>query len=158
MNARRPYLRRAAYLVCGDWHSAEDLVQTALVKLYTAWPRIHTEGAEDAYVRRIIVRSHLDEKRRPWRREKPGLDGVDEPVPETLSWEDNDALLAALQTLPYRQRATLVLRYWCALSVEETANDLGCSVGTVKSQTARAITRLRAALSPEDVTSERRGS
>ncbi len=79
-------------------------------------------------------------------------------MPETLSWEDNDALLAALQTLPYRQRATLVLRYWCALSVEETANDLGCSVGTVKSQTARAITRLRAALSPEDVTSERRGS
>ncbi|PSL02140.1 RNA polymerase sigma-70 factor (sigma-E family) [Haloactinopolyspora alba] len=156
VDARRGHLRRVAYLVCGDWHTAEDLVQTALVKLYAAWPRIHTAGAEDAYVRRIIVRAHLDEKRRPWRRERVGLDGVDQAAPEALSLEDNDALLAALKTLPHRQRATVVLRYWCGLSVEETAEDLGCSTGTVKSQTARAMSALRAALSPEDVTSERR--
>ncbi|NEE02692.1 SigE family RNA polymerase sigma factor [Phytoactinopolyspora halotolerans] len=156
VNARRGYLRRAAYLVCGDWHLAEDLVQTALVKLYAAWPRIHTDGAEDAYARRIIVRAYLDEKRRPWRREKVGLDGFDEAAPEALSLEDNDALLTALKALPQRQRATIVLRYWFELSVEETASDLNCSTGTVKSQTARAIASLRTTLSADDMTMERR--
>lgn len=156
VDARRGYLRRAAYLVCGDWHTAEDLVQTALVKLYVAWPRIHTDGAEDAYARRIIVRAHLDEKRRPWRRETVGLAGHDQAAPEAFSVEDNDALLTALRALPQRQRATVVLRYWCGLSVEETADDLGCSTGTVKSQTARAMSNLRAALSPDETTSERR--
>ncbi len=143
-------------MVCGDWHMAEDLVQTALAKLYVTWPRIHTEGAEDAYVRRIIVRAYVDERRRPWRREKVGLDGIDEPEPASLSLEDHDALLGALKRLPHRQRATVVLRYWHGLSVEETAADLGCTTGTVKSQTARAIRNLHGALSTEDATSERR--
>lgn len=156
VDARRGYLRRAAYLVCGDWHTAEDLVQTALVKLYAAWPKIHTEGAEDAYARRIIVRAHLDEKRRPWRREKVGLDGFDQAEPAGFPVEDSDALLTALKTLPERQRATVVLRFWCGLSVEETAADLGCSTGTVKSQTSRAMANLRTVLSPDDVTTERR--
>lgn len=150
VDARRPQLRRTAYLVCGDWHAAEDLVQTALIKLYAAWPRIKREGSEDAYVRRILVRAHLDERRRPWRRETVELDGFDVPAPETVSFEDGDALMAALKSLPHRQRATVVLRYWCGLSIEETARDLGCSTGTVKSQTARAITSLRAALSSAD--------
>ncbi|TDC52245.1 SigE family RNA polymerase sigma factor [Jiangella ureilytica] len=158
VDARRSYLRRVAYLVCGDWHAAEDLVQTALIKLYAAWPRIHTDGAEDAYVRRIIVRAHLDERRRPWRRERVGLDGVDAAEPETLSFEDNDALLAALKTLPQRQRATIVLRYWVGLSVEEAADDLGCTTGTVKSQTSRAMASLRASLSTDDVTTTERRS
>lgn len=152
VDARRGYLRRVAYLVCGDWHAAEDLVQTALAKLYVAWPRITTEGAEDAYVRRIIVRAHLDEKRRPWRREQVGLDGFDAAAPETPSIEDADALMTALKALPERQRATVVLRYWCDLSVDETARDLDCSAGTVKSQTARAMTNLRTALSFDDMT------
>lgn len=155
VDARRGYLRRVAYLVCGDWHAAEDLVQTALVKLYGAWPRIHIDGAEDAYVRRIIVRAHLDERRRPWRREKAGLDGFDRAAPEAVSLEDSDALLTAMKALPERQRATVVLRYWCELSVEETAQDLGCSTGTVKSQTARAVASLRKALSADEVTTER---
>ncbi|RIQ18409.1 SigE family RNA polymerase sigma factor [Jiangella rhizosphaerae] len=158
VDARRPYLRRVAYLVCGDWHAAEDLVQTALIKLYAAWPRIHTDGAEDAYVRRIIVRAHLDETRRPWRRERLGLDGVDAAAPEALSLEDSDALVTALKGLPERQRATVVLRYWCGLSVEETADDLGCTTGTVKSQTARAMAGLRTALSTDDVTTTERRS
>ncbi|WP_240477188.1 SigE family RNA polymerase sigma factor [Jiangella muralis] len=158
VDARRGYLRRVAYLVCGDWHAAEDLVQTALIKLYAAWPRIHTDGAEDAYVRRIIVRAHLDEKRRPWRRERIGLDGIDAAAPETLSLEDSDALIGALKALPQRQRATVVLRYWCGLSVEETADDLGCTTGTVKSQTARAMAGLRASLSTDDVTTTERRS
>jgi RNA polymerase sigma factor (sigma-70 family) len=128
----------------------------ALTKLYVAWPRIRTDGAEDAYARRIIVRTHLDEKRRPWRREKVGLDGIDQSAPEALSIEDSDALIGALKSLPERQRATVVLRFWCGRSVEETADDLGCSTGTVKSHTARAMANLRAVLSSIDVTTERR--
>ena len=144
--ARRATLRRTAYLMCGDWHMAEDLVQVALAKLYVAWPRIHTDGAEDAYARRIIVRATIDEVRRPWRRrEQSGLDGIDVAGVEPLPY-DGDELLVALRSLPDRQRATVVLRYWWGLSVEETARDLGCSTGTVKSQTARAIAHLRAAL------------
>jgi RNA polymerase sigma-70 factor (sigma-E family) len=154
--ARRTYLRRTAYLVCGDWHLAEDLVQMALVKLYGAWPRIQREGAEDAYARRTIVRTYIDEKRRPWRRERLGLDGVDPVQPEPPSYEDADALVTALKKLPERQRATIVLRYWCGLSVEEAAADLGCSAGTVKSQSARAIRSLRDLLSLEEMAMERR--
>jgi RNA polymerase sigma-70 factor (sigma-E family) len=153
--ARRTYLRRVAYLVCGDWHTAEDLVQTALAKLYVAGPRINGEGTEDAYARRTIVRSHVDELRRPWRRETFGLEGFDAAAPQGLPFEDSDALLTALKRLPNRQRATVVLRYWCDLSVEETAHDLGCTAGTVKSNTARAIASLRAALLLDDAATER---
>lgn len=147
VDGRREYLRRTAYLVCGDWHSADDLVQTALVKLYIAWPKIHRQGAEDAYARRIIVRSYLDEKRRPWRRESVGLNGFDLAAPDTTRVEDRDVLLEALAHLPTRQRATVVLRFWCDLTIEETAQELGCTTGTVKSQTARALQKLRATLS-----------
>jgi RNA polymerase sigma-70 factor (sigma-E family) len=154
VSARRSHLRRTAYLLCGDWHAADDLVQTALLKLYLAWPRIRSAGAQDAYARRIVVRSHLDERRRPWRRESVGLDGFDHAAPESVSLEDTDELLTALAALPPRQRATVVLRYWCGLTVDEAARDLGCSDGTVKSQTARAIASLRSALTVDDVTHE----
>lgn len=157
VDARRGYLRRTAYLICGDWHAADDLVQTALAKLYAAWPRIHTRGAEDAYVRQTIVRAHLDERRRLWRREHPGLEGFDAAAREGVSVEDRDALLAALRRLPARQRATVVLRYWCELSVEETARDLGCTTGTVKSQTARALAQLRALLTDDEEMNGDRG-
>ena len=70
--ARQTHLRRIAYAVCGDWHRADDLLQTALVKLYVAWPRLHRDGREEAYTRQIIVRANIDERRRPWRRERPG--------------------------------------------------------------------------------------
>lgn len=146
---RRPALRRFAYLLTGDWHAAEDLTQIALTKLYVAWPRIDADGAHDSYARRTMLRSHLDERRRPWRRERPGLDGVDAAAPEALPSEHTDALLAALRTLPPRQRATVVLRFWCDRSVEETADELGVSIGTVKSQTARATAALRHALGPD---------
>ncbi len=141
--ARRASLRRTAFLLCGDWHAAEDLVQVSLAKLYVAWPRLHADTSPEAYVRRILVRAHIDETRRPWRRESTGR-----PVPETaardgVAVEDRHALLAALASLPDGQRRAVVLRHWLGLSVEETAADLGCSIGTVKSQTARAVTRLR---------------
>jgi RNA polymerase sigma-70 factor (sigma-E family) len=154
-SARRDYLRRTAYLMCGDWHGADDLVQTALVKLYVAWPKIRSRGTEDAYARRVIVRAYLDEKRRPWRREYVGLDGFDHAAPHEGSVEDRHLLIDALATLPARQRAAVVLRYWCDLSVGETAEVLRCSTGAVKSQSARGLEKLRTALSSSAFATER---
>ena len=145
--ARRAHLRRTAYLLCGDWHKAEDLVQTALAKLYVAWPRLRREGSPEAYARKILVRSHVDETRRPWHRERSSSQLPESATAEGLPMEEREALLAALASLPAGQRGAVVLRHWVGLSVEETAADLGCSVGTVKSQTARAVSRLREALS-----------
>src|SRR3712207_2244886 len=88
--ARRPRLRGLAYSLCGDWHTADDIVQTALAKVYVAWPRVRRSAAEDAYVRRAIVRTTIDESRRPWRRERSGLGGHDAeaPVPDVVSRRD----------------------------------------------------------------------
>ena len=147
--ARQHHLRRIAYALCGDWHQADDLLQTALVKLYVAWPRLHRAGREEAYVRQILVRSNIDESRRPWRRERPGLDGHDEAANPGLAPEERSALFDALQTLPTMQRKVVVLRHWLGLSVEETATELGISVGTVKSHTSRGLGKLQATLAPE---------
>jgi RNA polymerase sigma-70 factor (sigma-E family) len=155
--ARQTHLRRIAYAICGDWHKAEDLLQTALVKLYVAWPRLHRDGREEAYVRQIIVRVNIDESRRPWRRERSGLDGLDEEARSDLPYEERSALFDALQQLPVMQRKVVVLRHWLGLSVEETAHELGIATGTVKSHTSRGIARLqevlgdhpRHAMSPE---------
>lgn len=145
--ARQAHLRRVAYAVVGDWHHAEDVLQTALSKLYVAWPRLHRDGREDAYVRQIIVRSHLDEVRRPWRRrEATGLEGWDVAGRAPLPTEERSALFDALQALPPMQRRVVVLRHWLGLSVEETADDLRISTGTVKSSSHRALHRLRAVL------------
>ena len=144
--ARQTHLRRIAYAVCGDWHRADDLLQTALVKLYVAWPRLHRDGREEAYTRQIIVRANIDEHRRPWRREQSGLDGHD-PVARTgLPVEDRSALFDALQALPVMQRKVVVLRHWLGLSIEETAHELGISTGTVKSHSSRGIQKLQAVL------------
>ena len=141
--SRQQHLLRVAYAVCGDWHRADDLLQTALTKLYVAWPRVHRTGVPDAYVRRIILRSHLDEGRRPWRRERPGLDGHDRAAEPGLATEERSALFEALQGLPEMQRRTVLLRYWLGLSVEETAAELGIGTGTVKSHSSRGLTALR---------------
>jgi len=142
---RRPGLRRTAYLMCGDWHQADDLVQTALTKLYVAWRRVRSDETPDAYMRRILTRCFLDERRRPWRRESPVEVLDDRPAGSRADDEAMD-LRGALALLPPRQRATLVLRFWADASVAETAIALDCSEGTVKSQTARAITTLRSLL------------
>lgn len=140
-------LRRTAYLLCGDWHHAEDVVQTALTKLYVAWRRVRDPGNLDSYVRQIVVRTCLDERRRGWRRESPSAE-----VPDRLAaggpggdfgYEERTVLLDALRQIPPRQRAVLVLRFWEDLSVEHTAQLLGCSAGTVKSQSARGLDTLR---------------
>ena len=144
--ARQTHLRRIAYAVGGDWHRAEDLLQTALVKLYVAWPRLHSDGREEAYVRQIIVRANIDESRRPWRRERPGLVGHDQAARAELPYEERSALFDALQALPPMQRKTVVLRHWLGLSVEQTATELGITTGTVKSHTSRGLEKLQAAL------------
>lgn len=143
VEARRGHLRRLAFALCGDWHRAEDLLQTTLTKLYVAWPRLQRQGAEDAYARRILVTSNIDEGRRPWRRERPGLDGIDEPIAGPTGVETTDALLAALKELPQTQRKVVVLRFWADLSVDATAAELGIAPGTVKAHTHRGLARLR---------------
>jgi len=154
--SRQAHLRRVAYAVCGDWHRADDLLQTALTKLYVAWPRVHRDGVPDAYVRRIIVRSHIDEGRRPWRRERSGLEGHDAAVETGLPTEERSALFEALQALPEMQRKTVVLRYWLALSVEETAAELGIGTGTVKSHSSRGLTALQRVLAAPTAAAEGR--
>ena len=138
-------LRRTAYLLCGDWHTADDLVSTALVKLLRHWRRVSSMDSPDAYLRRILLRAWLDERRRPWRREHPTASPPDAPARSDDPTERMH-VLALLAQLPPRRRAVLVLRYFCDLSVVETAEALGCTEGTVKSQTARALQFLRARL------------
>ncbi|WP_018350546.1 SigE family RNA polymerase sigma factor [Longispora albida] len=140
-SARIDQLRRVAYLLCRDWHLADDLVSIALVKLYRHWRRAQRMESLDGYVRKILVNSWLDEQRRPWRREQ-----AVEELPETPVLDpdpDGGALLALLNELPARRRAVLVLRFYCGLSVTQTAEMLGCSEGTVKSQTSRGLDALR---------------
>jgi RNA polymerase sigma-70 factor (sigma-E family) len=151
--ARRRHLLATAYLLCGDWHRAEDLVQTALIKLYQAWPRVRRKGRVEAYVRTVLVRSGIDAGRRAWNRERTVDRLPDLPAAETAAgFEERDQIVAALATLPSRQRATVVLRFWLDLSVEQTAAELGVSSGTVKSQTAKALASLRERLGIEVTT------
>ncbi|WP_107771702.1 SigE family RNA polymerase sigma factor [Nocardioides sediminis] len=142
--ASRPALWRTAYLLCGNVALADDLVQSALLKLYLAWPRLARGDRLDGYTRRIIVNSHIDELRRPWRRETESLEGH-EPVTEMTN-EDHRALIGALKALPVGQRRVVVLRHYWGLSVAETALDLGISEGSVKSQCAIGLHKLEDAL------------
>jgi RNA polymerase sigma-70 factor (sigma-E family) len=146
--ARRPQLYRAACLLCGDPHRAEDVLQAALTKLYVAWPRAQRADSVDAYVRRILVNAHVDETRKPWRRETSVDEMSDRPVRAPVGVEESDALWAALRALPAGQRRVVVLRHYLGLSVDETAADLGISPGTVKSQTSEALRSLRTVLTP----------
>jgi RNA polymerase sigma-70 factor (sigma-E family) len=136
-------MRRTAYLMCGDWQRAEDEVQTALVKLYLAWDRVRARQSLDAFVRTTLVRGLIDERRRPWRRERTAAALPDLPAVEHLAFEDQLAVRDALALVPPRQRAVLVLRFYEDCDVAETARLIGCSEGTVKSQTARGLARLR---------------
>ena len=154
VTARQDRLLRIAYAVCGDANRAEDVLQEALVKLYLAWPRVRKEGSEEAYARRIIVRADLDDRRRPWRRKRVLVpDGDLERVAArtALGTEERSALFDALQELPPMQRRTVVLRHWLGLSIEETAAELGISIGTVKSHSSRAVAALRGLLAEEQV-------
>ncbi len=140
-------MRGTAYLLCGDWHRAEDLVQTTFVKLYRAWHRVAAREVLDAYTRQILVRTFLNENRRGFFfRETPTADNADRAdraAPTGGSAEDRLVLLRALTKVPPRQRAALVMRFWEDLSVDETAKAMGCTAGTVKSQTSHGLENLR---------------
>jgi RNA polymerase sigma-70 factor (sigma-E family) len=142
-SARR--LLRSAYLITGDLTEAEDLLQTALERAYPRWPSIRQKDAPEAYVRKILVTAAIDAGRRRRFFSTPltesQLPGVPDPAVEGLP--GRAALLASMRTLPAGQRAVLVLRYFDDLTEAETARALGCTVGTVKSQHARAMARLR---------------
>ncbi len=146
---RRSHLRRIAYALTGDWHLAEDLVQTALAKVYVAWPRI--TGAEEAYARKVILNAVIDERRRPWRREVPVLEHADGAAPAHAGPEVRDEVVTALQQLPAMQRKTVLLRHWLDLSVADTARELGISTGTVKSHTSRGLATLQGLLTDHDL-------
>ena len=137
-------LWRSAWLLTGDAHKAEDLVQTALMKCWRRWSSIADDGAVEAYVRRAMVTTYTDWWRRKWRSEYPTdelPDGIDTAA---YAVEERQDALEALAELPRGQRAVLVLRFYDDLTVAQTAEILGISEGTVKSQTSRALDALRA--------------
>jgi RNA polymerase sigma-70 factor (sigma-E family) len=142
VETRRDHLLRVAYALTGDQGRAEDLLQTALVKVYVAWPRLREHHAAEAFVRTTMVRSNIDESRRPWRREVSTDRLPDVPVHE--SENDDGGLMAALRQLPPMQRKVMVLRHWLDLSVDQTARELEISPGAVKTHSHRAIAALRA--------------
>jgi RNA polymerase sigma-70 factor (sigma-E family) len=142
--ARSGALWRSAWLLTGDAHKAEDLLQTALLKAWRHWPTIARDGAVEAYVRRALVTTYTDWWRRKWRAEVPtsklpDLAGSSEADRVAVRYD----VLAALARLSRGQRAVVVLRYFDDLTEQQTAEALGCSIGTVKSQTARALQALR---------------
>ena len=152
LSRRASLVRTATLLTAGDGHLAEDLVQATLTKLYVAWPAFRRADNPEGYLRRTLVNALTDEKRRWWRRhERPVADLPDRPRAEAGEPDDRtDGLRQALRELPPRMRAALVFRYFYDLDVADTADALGCSEGTVKSQTARALDRLRTVLAPTD--------
>jgi len=152
VRARSGSLLRTALLLTGQSRAeAEDLLQIALERAYRHWPRISGSGGPERYVRQILARASTDRWRRLARRPEQAMPAADYgPVAPDRTSEiaDRDYLLLALASLPPRQRAVLVLRYFDDLSEAETARMLGCSLGTVKSQAARGLARLRAAADP----------
>lgn len=131
-------LLRTAYLLTHDHALAEDLLQTSLTKAWFAWRRI--QGEPEPYVRKILVNTYASWWRRKWNGEQPT-----DALPETAAQEATDPtdLWTAMERLPRRMRAVVVLRYFEDLTEAQTADVLGCSVGTVKSQTSKALAKLR---------------
>jgi RNA polymerase sigma-70 factor (sigma-E family) len=145
MTARQHRLLRTAYLLTGDVHAAEDLTQTTLAKVYLAWDRVSAAQSVDAYARRILVNEHTSTWRRLWRHREvvSDLSAHDVGVPAAEYDGVSAALWEVVTSLPERQRAVVVLRYYEQLSVNETAEALAVSVGTIKSQSSRALDTLR---------------
>ena len=138
-----PRLLRSAWLLTGDWHRAEDLVQTVLARAYGRWRRI-VVGSRDAYLRAMLATTYLTWWRRRWRGELPVAQLPEFPDHRTPDIELRHSLAGALARLPRQQRAVLMLRFHGDLTEASTAEALGISVGTVKSYTARALASLRA--------------
>jgi len=157
VHARMGSLRRMAYLLCEDWHTADDLVSITIGKLYRHWRRVRAADNVDAYVRKVLTRSWLDELR--WRSRHPEYPTAalpDHPTsgpgPEGVAQQS--ALAELLRTLSPGQRAVIVLRFYCDISVEETAAILSIGEGTVKSQAARGLVALRSLLTDQQARQE----
>ncbi len=146
VSARLPALKRLAFLLCGDDHRADDLVQESVTKLYVRWQNARKASNLDAYVRAIVVHTHIDNGRRPWSRVRLFGQLPDEGRPDSSGPEDQALLRAALAALPAGQRAVLVLRFLCDLPVAEVSELLACTPGTVKSQTSHGLANVRQAL------------
>lgn len=157
VTARRAQLYRAACLLCGDPHRAEDVVQDTLARLYANWPRVTRADNVEGYVRRVLVNSHYSDRRRPWRRESASSSLDLPPLEPGVAHEDADVIWAAIRSLPPGQRKVIVLRHIWDRSVEETAADLGISTGTVKTQTRDALAALRRALEADFGTASLQG-
>ena len=143
---RQHQLLRTAYLLTSDLYAAEDLVQTALARAYLSWGKLREPEAADAYVRRIMVNEHTSWWRRAWRRNERSTDVLPERAEQrddATGFAERDRMWELVQTLPPRQRAAVVLRFYEDMSEAETARVLDCSIGTVKSQTSRALAALR---------------
>jgi RNA polymerase sigma-70 factor (sigma-E family) len=158
VTARMPALRRLAYALCGDEHRADDIVQQGLTRLYVHWRRASAADDIDRYVRMIVVRGYLDEKRLAWsRRVRLEASPPEVPAPEGPDLDGRAVLRECLAKVPRRQRAVLVLRFVCDLSVEEVAQTLGCATGTVKSQTSHGLAALRQLLGERSLAVLRNG-
>jgi RNA polymerase sigma-70 factor (sigma-E family) len=150
------YVKRArsglhwdAYHLCADWHEAEDLVQITLQKIFHRWDHLHGHDMLGAYTRRALLHSYISEHRQPrWSHEVSMAQPPDHGQPDTEPIEVGPDLRAALDGLGVRQRTVIMLRFWDDLSVGQAAAVMGCTPGTISSQTHRALARLRAALSP----------
>ena len=136
-------LARTAFLLTADRYLAEDLVQTALVKVADRWTRIAGRGDPTPYVRKVMLHTAISWHRRRWRGEVPVASMPEPAAAQPASSDDNERLRRALREVPPRQRAAVVLRYYDDLSEAETAAAMGCSIGTVKSQTAKGLAKLR---------------
>jgi RNA polymerase sigma-70 factor (sigma-E family) len=142
--SRTPDLARLARLLSSDAGAAEDLVQVTLLRAWRSWPRVTGAADPDAYVRRIMVNAAVSGWRRRWRAEIPSgavpLEATADPYQQV---DDRDYLVRTVRTLPVRQRAAIVLRYFADLDDTAIADALGCSIATVRSQISRALARLR---------------
>lgn len=141
VTAKAPWLRKVAFLLCQDWHRADDLTQTTIIKLHAHWRRVRRTGNLDGYARTILVNAFISEQRSHWWKRVtlfagPAAGAEPEPAEQLAAGLERDLdlgldLETALAAIPPRQRAVIVLRYYCDLSVEETASALRCSAGTL---------------------------
>jgi RNA polymerase sigma-70 factor (sigma-E family) len=145
VDSRQRALQRTAWLLTGDWGLAEDLVQTALARTWPRWERIRRRDDPEIYVRRVMVNTWVTWNRRKWRGEQPAAKLPDRPAPGDVATEAvaRVAMHGALRSLTDRQRAVLVLRIFDDLTEAQTAQVLGCAVGTVKSTMSQALAKLR---------------
>ncbi|MCE7009025.1 SigE family RNA polymerase sigma factor [Kibdelosporangium philippinense] len=155
VTVRLPALRRIAYLLCGDSHRADDIVQNAITKLYVHWRKAQAADNLDAYVRAIVVRAFLTEQRTGWFSRTRVVDEPPDIPVRGPDIETSQVLHTALRRVPPRQRAVLVLRFLYDMPVEAVAHALKCSAGTVKSQTSLGLATLRKHLGDMNLLAER---